>query len=88
MCGINGTIRRGGVASAELVERMNAALLHRGPDDGGVATVGNAALGMRRLSIVDLAGGHQPMATRAGRFTLVYNGELFDYPELCALLSK
>jgi len=79
MCGINGTIRRGGGARVDLVERMNAALHHRGPDDGGVAAIGSAALGMRRLSIVDLSGGHQPMSTRAGRFTIVYNGELYDH---------
>jgi asparagine synthase (glutamine-hydrolysing) len=79
MCGINGTIQRGGGARPALVERMNAALHHRGPDDGGVATIGSAALGMRRLSIVDLAGGHQPMCARAGRFTIVYNGELYDH---------
>jgi len=79
MCGINGTIQRGGVARPAFVERMNAALHHRGPDDGGVASVGSAALGMRRLSIVDVAGGHQPMGTRAGRFTIVYNGELYDH---------
>jgi asparagine synthase (glutamine-hydrolysing) len=79
MCGINGTARRQGQADPTLVERMNEALRHRGPDDGGVAALGPVALGMRRLSIVDLSGGHQPMATEDGRFTLVYNGELYDH---------
>jgi len=78
MCGINGWIRRSGPVNPEIVERMNSALLHRGPDDGGVAALGNAALGMRRLAIVDLAGGRQPMQTADGRFTIVYNGELYD----------
>lgn len=82
MCGINGFMRPSGVAALAdplVVERMNDALVHRGPDDGGVAALGRAALGMRRLAIVDLAGGHQPMATTDGRFTIVYNGEVYDH---------
>ena len=87
MCGINGSVQRG-AADASHVERMNAALRHRGPDDGGVIALGSVALGMRRLSIVDLAGGHQPMQTSDGRFTIVYNGELYDYAVLRAELER
>ncbi|MEZ6017586.1 MAG: asparagine synthase (glutamine-hydrolyzing) [Planctomycetota bacterium] len=78
MCGINGIIQRDGEADPRHVARMNDALFHRGPDEGGVASLGRAAIGMRRLSILDLAGGHQPMATADGRWTMVYNGELYD----------
>ncbi len=87
MCGINGSVQRG-AADPRHVEQMNAALRHRGPDDGGVIALGSVALGMRRLSIVDLAGGHQPMQTSDGRFTIVYNGELYDYAVLRAELER
>jgi len=87
MCGINGVVQRG-IVDPSLVDRMNAALRHRGPDDGGVAGLGSAALGMRRLSIVDLAGGHQPMQTDDGRFTIVYNGELYDHGALRRALER
>lgn len=88
MCGINGYIRRAGPIDARIVEEMNAALLHRGPDEGGVADLGHACLGMRRLAIVDLAGGHQPMHSAGGRHTLVYNGELYDHDALRKNLTR
>lgn len=82
MCGINGIAGLSlGPSEAELVERMNTALVHRGPDEGGVAHVGSAVLGMQRLSIVDLGRGRQPMRTPDGRYTLVYNGEIYDAAE-------
>jgi asparagine synthase (glutamine-hydrolysing) len=77
MCGINGFA--GAPGGLEVVARMNDALLHRGPDEGGVLDLGFAALGMRRLSIVDVRDGHQPMGSSDGRFHLVYNGELYDF---------
>jgi asparagine synthase (glutamine-hydrolysing) len=79
MCGVNGYVLRTGAVDSRLVESMNAALQHRGPDEGGVIDAGNACLGMRRLSIMDLARGHQPMHSPGGRHTLVYNGELYDH---------
>jgi asparagine synthase (glutamine-hydrolysing) len=54
-------------------------MLHRGPDDSGVFVDGDVGLGMRRLSIVDVAGGHQPMRTADGRYTIVYNGEVYNH---------
>jgi asparagine synthase (glutamine-hydrolysing) len=89
MCGITGKVwfdaERPG--DAETVARMTATLVHRGPDDGGVAVSGSAALGHRRLSIIDLAGGHQPVANEDGRYQLVFNGEIYNYRELMAGLK-
>ena len=66
MCGINGyASAEAQPADLDSVRGMNAALRHRGPDDGGVQDVGFATVGMRRLSIVDIAGGAQPMSTVA-----------------------
>ena len=88
MCGINGYVLNGGEADPRMVEAMNAALTHRGPDDGGVALQGPACLGMRRLSIVDIEGGHQPMHSAGERLTLVYNGELYDHDRLRDALTR
>ncbi len=83
MCGINGFVfarpPSQELSSAALTERMNRALEHRGPDDGGVASVDFGALGMRRLAIVDVPQGRQPMASPDGHLTLVFNGELYDF---------
>ncbi|MEL6716551.1 MAG: asparagine synthetase B, partial [Planctomycetota bacterium] len=87
MCGINGVLSAEGAAALESVERMNAQLVHRGPDEGGVVGRGACALGMRRLSILDLASGAQPMTSACGRFTIVYNGECYDTGELRAELE-
>src|SRR5687767_9171559 len=84
MCGINGyalpdrSLERGTGIDLAIVERMNRRSIHRGPDDGGVADLRFAALGMRRLSIQDVEHGRQPMHGDDGRTTLVYNGELYD----------
>jgi asparagine synthase (glutamine-hydrolysing) len=61
---------------------MCRVIAHRGPDDQGTAVVGEAALGMRRLSIIDLAGGRQPMTGCTGRHTVVFNGEIYNFAEL------
>ncbi len=88
MCGINGFALSGGErVDASIAEAMNRALVHRGPDEGGVADLGFAALAMRRLSIVDIADGHQPMRSADGRWTLVYNGEVYDFARLRAELE-
>jgi len=67
--------------------RMMDAMRHRGPDDAGYFADGEIALGFRRLSIIDLTGGHQPLSTAGGRFTLVFNGEIYNYRELRAELE-
>lgn len=80
MCGINGILRTdiSGTDEARVL-RMNAALVHRGPDDGDVHRFDFGVVGMRRLSIVDIDGGHQPFHSSDGRWTIVFNGEVYDY---------
>src|SRR5262245_9014197 len=67
---------------------MTAALIHRGPDDGGTWTQRNAGLGARRLSIIDVAHGHQPMANEDESCVLVFNGEIYNAGELRTELEK
>ena len=89
MCGIAGFLSTN-VAPDEraiAVARMNAAMLHRGPDDGGVGTWGPATLGMRRLAIFDPANGRQPMSTPDGRWHIVFNGAIYNFRELRAQLE-
>ena len=81
MCGIAGIVGAG--ADKETVGRMTRMLRHRGPDDYGEWSVPGAAFGHRRLKIIDLTdAGHQPMSTVDGRYTIVYNGEVYNYREL------
>ena len=84
MCGIAGywNVRSGRPAERGIVEAMTRALRHRGPDDEGFLVEGSLALGMRRLSIVDLAGGHQPIGNEDGRVQLVFNGEIYNHRAL------
>jgi len=84
MCGIAGIIhpRIDRVAREEAVERMVRRQAHRGPDDRGIFSDDAATLGMCRLAIFDPANGHQPMTTPDGRFTLVFNGALYNHREL------
>lgn len=79
MCGICGYV---GIDDRDLVVRMTEALHHRGPDDVGHFHDGDVHLGHRRLSIIDLAGGHQPMCTPDGSLVIVFNGEIYNYREL------
>jgi asparagine synthase (glutamine-hydrolysing) len=67
---------------------MCDAIQHRGPDDDGRRIIGAAALGMRRLSIIDVAGGQQPITNETGDVTVVYNGEIYNYHELRDRLLK
>ncbi|UUT36636.1 hypothetical protein [Microbacterium elymi] len=60
---------------------MAGTVRHRGPDDGGWWVDGPVGFGHRRLSIIDLAGSHQPMQSADGRWSLVFNGEIFNYRE-------
>jgi asparagine synthase (glutamine-hydrolysing) len=86
MCGIAGFVNESDAPAArerELVlERMCRVIKHRGPDDQGTLVAANVALGMRRLSIIDLAGGHQPISNEDGTITIVFNGEIYNYKEL------
>src|SRR5579864_8548976 len=88
MCGICGAVGIGdAVRSEEVVRRMMAGLAHRGPDDEGLLAKPAAALGMRRLSIIDLAGGHQPIYNESGDIGIVFNGEIYNFPQLAAELE-
>jgi asparagine synthase (glutamine-hydrolysing) len=89
MCGIAGILHlKGGPPDPELIRRMTAAMPHRGPDDEGFFADRGLALGFRRLSIIDLAGGHQPMTSSCGRYTVVFNGEIYNYREIRAALER
>ena len=79
MCGIAGLT---GQADKDLIQSMTRALAHRGPDGEGYFACGGVALGHRRLSIIDLATGQQPMTTANGRYTIVFNGEIYNYRDL------
>lgn len=83
MCGIAGWYRRGNrPVPAGLVAGQCNVITHRGPDDAGYFTDGDLGMGMRRLSIIDITGGHQPMGTEDGRYTIVFNGEIYNHLEL------
>ena len=84
MCGIFGFT---GHPDRELLGRMAAVLVHRGPDDAGSLERDDVSLGHRRLSIIDRAGGHQPLANEDETVWLVYNGEIYNYRELRAELE-
>ena len=80
MCGIAGVAGRFSREQlAATVRAMNDAIAHRGPDDEGTWVGDNFAFGMRRLSIIDLAGGHQPMWDSRTGIGIVYNGEVYNY---------
>ena len=87
MCGIAGIYSKGGPRS-ETVERMVARLTHRGPDSAGYWSNGPYRAGMRRLSIVDVAGGDQPLYDETGRIVVFYNGEIYNYPSLRIELER
>jgi asparagine synthase (glutamine-hydrolysing) len=82
MCGICGVVSANGSADAERVARMSTTLIHRGPDSSGEFNDGTAALAARRLSIIDLETGNQPIANEDGTLHVVQNGEIYNYREL------
>ena len=89
MCGILGYWnRRQQPMTDESLRAMAQALVHRGPDDEGIHHVParGVAIGNRRLSIIDLGGGHQPFVSDDGRIAVVQNGEIFNHVELAAEL--
>lgn len=89
MCGIVGTVNANSRAiNRETLERMNACIRHRGPDDDGFYLNNNVGLAMRRLSIIDLAHGKQPMHSEDKTAWIVFNGEIYNYRELREELEK
>ncbi|HKV30773.1 MAG TPA: asparagine synthase (glutamine-hydrolyzing) [Candidatus Dormibacteraeota bacterium] len=83
MCGICGIAATPAAPPSHLsIERMCAAITHRGPDDEGVLLLDGVGLGSRRLSIIDLEGGHQPIANEDETLWIVFNGEIYNHPEL------
>src|SRR5450432_1458488 len=90
MCGINGIAfspQSGRQVERGALERMRDVITHRGPDDGGLLIDGPVGLAMRRLSIVDVAGGHQPMTNEDGTLHIVYNGEIYNHADYRAELE-
>lgn len=84
MCGICGqyNFSDGAPVSRRDIERMADSICHRGPDDSGYRIDGALGLGFRRLSIIDLAGGHQPMSDGEETVWVIFNGEIYNFPEL------
>ena len=85
MCGIAGKVavgNSGAAVDAAVVRRMMSLIVHRGPDDDGIYIDRQAVLGHRRLSIIDLSTGKQPISNEDGTVWVVYNGEIYNFPEL------
>ncbi len=92
MCGICGVIQIGGplrpIVPPEVIDRMTDAMAHRGPSDRGIVNEAGVALGARRLSIIDVEGGHQPFANEDGRVWAAQNGELYNHDLLRSELRR
>src|SRR5919204_2256443 len=92
MCGICGVVQIGGaprpVVSENVLNRMTDVMTHRGPNDRGTYTNDGVALGVRRLSIIDVEGGHQPLSNEDGRVWAIQNGELYNHDRLRAELVR
>ncbi len=89
MCGICGYLRRDDAHPSDraLLEQMNGRIRHRGPDSDGFFADGRVGLAMRRLAIIDVAGGDQPIASEDGQVLVVFNGEIFNFRALRAELA-
>jgi asparagine synthetase B (glutamine-hydrolysing) len=81
MCGICGIIDPSG-ANSETINKMLSSIQHRGPDDEGIYINGLVGLGNRRLSIIDIEGGQQPLANEDQTLWIVFNGEIYNYKAL------
>ena len=90
MCGIYGVLSLSGARRTDsaVLSRMGRAILHRGPDDEGSFVDDQLLLGMRRLSIIDVSGGHQPISNEDGNLVVVCNGEIYNFRELRARLEQ
>jgi asparagine synthase (glutamine-hydrolysing) len=88
MCGIAGIVNSepGGI-EASTIHRMCQAIVYRGPDDEGIFVKDGAGLGVRRLSVIDLTAGHQPIFNEDKTIAVVYNGEIYKFSELRAELE-
>src|SRR5437868_3680980 len=88
MCGICGVVSLDAQrpVDADVLDRMRQTLVHRGPDSAGMVRLGPAGLAMRRLSIIDVTGGLQPLGNEDGEIQLICNGEIYNYRELRAEL--
>jgi asparagine synthase (glutamine-hydrolysing) len=83
MCGIAGIVGGApGSVDSETIHRMCQAIVYRGPDDEGIFVKDGVGLGMRRLSVIDLSGGHQPVFNEDRTLWIVFNGEIYNFPEL------
>lgn len=90
MCGICGIVHHNPIQDVErsLIEQMNALITHRGPDEDGFFLEGHVGLAMRRLAIIDLAGGQQPIASEDGQVVVVFNGEIYNFASLRQELER
>ena len=89
MCGIVGFVNAGRErATRDILERMNACIVHRGPDEDGFYVKDSVALAMRRLAIIDLSGGQQPIFNSDRTKAIVFNGEIYNFQTLRADLEK
>src|SRR4030042_6790601 len=89
MCGIAGIVDYNSKEHYKsVIEAMLCAINYRGPDESGIYHSPLATIGNVRLSIIDLYGGQQPLSDPSGRFWIVFNGEIFNYPELREILIK
>ena len=83
MCGINGYIDKTNSKNLNsIIHQMNKILIHRGPDDSGLLVKNNIALGMQRLSIIDIENGVQPMQNNDKSISIVFNGEIYNHKNL------
>lgn len=88
MCGITGIITKGISQNIEYIKSLNNPIIHRGPDDEGLYINENIGLGHRRLSIIDLSTGDQPMSNKDGTVVITFNGEIYNYKVLKEQLTK
>ena len=82
MCGFAGFVSKKSYDKNEIVKKMAETIVHRGPDSDGYFVEDDVALGFRRLSIIDLEKGHQPITSVCGRYVIVFNGEIYNYREI------
>ena len=88
MCGFSGYFGTGDYDREQVVRKMSEKIAHRGPDGDGVFVDDYVALGHRRLSIIDLEYGTQPMYSADGRYVIVFNGEIYNYKDIQRKLQK